>query len=306
MLYLLHGDYPEAMYVVGVNEKEGQFQRAAHLGTTHLYADPSNLSRQKFRSNPDERIEEWPSNPGPQTVEAYHRHLKSCIDARYDGLSLYDGYIRIASPKAYDNGAGPLIFNGPYGQFDRSGYNSHYVENLDRPIDTVIFDSRYYCNPTDGHDHSAHDYILTDNAWRTTTLMHHGVDASSYFSIFGDISYNYWFEDERAERSSLYFCAVSESYDRYLRDCRSMSTEKSGDLLGSLYSDASRIYSNIEGGYGIFGAMYVLRHDCNLKSVPKGTAFDYAYDSEGNLFPITAGSDFSLPHIAYPAPLPNL
>ena len=266
IIYLLETNYPEALYVLGFNEKDGQIRRAEHLATTHLFADPTNAGSKTYSSGD-------PMIQADGDIRSYYEY---CMASHYDGLPLHDGYLRIVSPAIYENGLDSLHVCGP------------------RPKRGISFSNW--------------------SEYETTTFgsLPLKLNASSYFAVVGDISYNYWFEDERAERSSLYFCAVSESYDRYLQDCRSMSAEKSGDLLGSLYSDASRIYSNIEGGYGIFGAMYVLRHDCDLEQFPEGTEYprgEVGIDISGNpiiLPPALSKRDLSFPYNPYPAPLPSL
>lgn len=119
-------------------------------------------------------------------------------------------------------------------------------------------------------------------------------DASPYFSVVGDFSYNYWGTNDERLRSSLYFCSVSEEYDLYLQDCQRQITAMKGDVLASLYSNATNNYTNIKGGFGIFGAMYVLRHDCDLTKKPGGVP------------PMYAISDYYEEYPPYPAPLPEL
>ena len=116
---------------------------------------------------------------------------------------------------------------------------------------------------------------------------------SNTFAIVGDISYDYWLGDGRAERSFLYFCSVSDSYDRYLQDVQRVLPN--GDVLSTLYTDALKLYTNIEGGYGIFGAMSTQRYDCELHKLP---GFGYPYD---------LGYDYGAPfNVSRSAPLPEL
>ena len=233
ILFQMDSPYPEAMYVVGVNEEDGKLVRASELATNHLYVDQANLNKRRYHS---------PIVPGQDT--SIRLGYDYAFASHYDELLLRDDYLRISAPDTYDNGLGRLY--------------------------QIVY-------PRDG-------------AYFTM------VDASPLFTVVGDISYNYWWEDERERRSSLYFCAVSQEYDRYLQDCWEQTVSTEGDLLATLYVDASRIYSNVKGGYGVFGAMYVLRHDCDLERIPAGTVIQH--------YPVPF--DYCSAYPAYPAPLPEL
>ncbi len=90
-------------------------------------------------------------------------------------------------------------------------------------------------------------------------------DATQFFSVVGSFDYNIWGAyDPKKPHPVLYFCSVSDELDRYLRSVQVAFTNWEGDLLSTLYSEASG-YSNVRGGYGIFGAVSTLRHDCDLK-----------------------------------------
>lgn len=234
IVYELETSYPEAVYVVGVNEENGVKTRAQSLATNHLFADPSNRSKSRYH---------WDSNPGPGS--SIHLRYDDAIGATYNNLPLHTGYLRISSPTDnYDNGLG----------------------QIPRIVHFLIGAS------------------------------HDNIDASPLFAVVGDISYNYWWDVDRQRRSSLYFCCVSPEYDRYLQDCWQQTVSTEGDLLATLYVDASRIYTNVQGGYGVFGAMYVLRHDCDLKQTPAGTP----------IYHTPLPFDCCLAYPAYPAPLPEL
>ena len=88
--------------------------------------------------------------------------------------------------------------------------------------------------------------------------------AESYFSVVGDFEYDYFQNNAGQSRTSLYFCFVSQEYDRYLQDLQRFLDRDKGDLLTSLYRNAYDISTNIEGGLGIFGGIYVLEHDCDV------------------------------------------
>lgn len=234
IIYELETSYPEAVYVVGVNEEKGVKTRAQSLATNHLFVDPANRSKSRYH---------WDSEPGPSS--SIHRCYDDAIATTNNGLPLHTGYLRIASPtERYDNGLGQI---------------PQIVRFL-------------------------------------VGASHDNIDASPLFAVVGDISYNYWWDDARQRRSSLYFCSVSPEYDRYLQDCWQQTVSTEGDLLASLYVDASRIYTNIQGGYGVFGAMNVLRHDCDLQQTPAGTP----------VFHTPLPFDCCLAYPAYTAPLPEL
>lgn len=97
------------------------------------------------------------------------------------------------------------------------------------------------------------------------------IDARRYFTVVGDFKYNIWgaYDHEKAH-PVLYFCSVSEEYDKYLRSVQAALADTEGDLLASLYRESSG-YSNVNGGFGVFGAMFTLRHDCDLQEV-----YDYS------------------------------
>ena len=91
------------------------------------------------------------------------------------------------------------------------------------------------------------------------------IDVTRYFVVVGDFEYNYWgTTDLKQAHPVLYFCSVSEEYDRYLRSVQAALADAEGDLISTLYGEASG-YSNVRGGYGVFGAISTLRHDCDLK-----------------------------------------
>ncbi|MBQ3744085.1 MAG: DUF4249 family protein [Bacteroidales bacterium] len=114
------------------------------------------------------------------------------------------------------------------------------------------------------------------------------MDATRFFTVVGDFDYNYWEPyDREVLHPVLYFCSVSEEYDRYLRSVQASIVDAEGDVLSTLYGDAAG-YSNIKGGYGVFGAVSTLRHDCDVQ---EKRYFSRVYIS---------------PYDAYPALLPEL
>lgn len=101
------------------------------------------------------------------------------------------------------------------------------------------------------------------------------INAKRYFTVVGDFEYNLWGAyDVKTTHPVLYFCSVSEEYDRYLRSVQTSFSDAKGDLLSTLYGEASG-YSNVRSGYGVFGAIISLRHDCDLKYGTDGLWFGY-------------------------------
>lgn len=117
------------------------------------------------------------------------------------------------------------------------------------------------------------------------------MDATRFFTVVGDFNYNYWGSYDKEElHPVLYFCSVSEEYDRYLRSVQASIVSAEGDVLSSLYGDATG-YSNIKGGLGVFGAVSTLRHDCDVQK---------------EIYFGGHGSSLYAPYHAYPALLPEL
>ena len=117
------------------------------------------------------------------------------------------------------------------------------------------------------------------------------IDAKRYFAVVGDFDYNIWKEyDHDNAHPVLYFCSVSEEYDRYLKSVQASLVDAEGDLLSTLYGD-SEGYSNILGGRGVFGAINTIRHDCDVRK-----QYVFGGRKEGQY----------VPYPAYPALLPEL
>lgn len=117
------------------------------------------------------------------------------------------------------------------------------------------------------------------------------MDATRYFAVVGDFDYNIWGEyDHDNTHPVLYFCSVSEEYDSYLKSVQASLVEAEGDLLSTLYGESSG-YTNICGGYGVFGAVNTMRHDCDVQK-------QYVFGGRKE------GQYVSYP--AYPALLPEL
>lgn len=117
------------------------------------------------------------------------------------------------------------------------------------------------------------------------------IDATRYFAVVGDFDYGYWGTfDKQEPHPVLYFCSVSEEYDRYLKTVQASLADAEGDLLSTLYGDSGG-YSNIRGGYGVFGAISTLRHDCDVQK-----QYVFGGPKEG----------YFVPYPAYPALLPEL
>lgn len=248
IIFRFDSPYPSSLYIFGVNEKGGEWVRAQHLASTHAFVNnpPYDASSGSFNSG--------------NAVAMSDSSIRSCFDysirAAYDGLPLYEDYLRITSPKVYDNGLG----------------------ELDNAFTTGVLPGGAMPQPQETK-----------------------IDARSYFSIVGDVTYDYWLDESREQRSSLYFCAVSSEYNRYLESSRHylfLNAHMQDNLLAALYHNALDGYSNIQGAKGIFGGMYVLRHDCDLQKVPAGTPDPLT--GEPSIY------DFGIPYSAYPASLPEL
>lgn len=103
-------------------------------------------------------------------------------------------------------------------------------------------------------------------SWEMDEWLEFKLDATRFFVVVGDFEYNIWSKRDRSKAHPvLYFCSVSEEYDKYLRSVQSTLAEAEGDLLLTLYGEAGG-YSNVHGGYGVFGAISTRRHDCDCEN----------------------------------------
>ena len=100
-----------------------------------------------------------------------------------------------------------------------------------------------------------------------------------------------WGKNASADHPVLYFCVPSAEYDLYLQQTRRLLNDK-GDMLSSLYTDVSNNYTNIQGATGVFGALNVLRYDCDCSGSPRDKEHRFYYQMRLNLMT--------------PAPLPEL
>ena len=106
-------------------------------------------------------------------------------------------------------------------------------------------------------------------------------DAASCFAVFGDFAYNFW-GGSGSDGPALYFIRVSDEYDLYLKDVLRSNNEKTTDFLKILYSHSNNSYTNIHGGFGVFGAQIVKRHGCDLRF--NGYSYDI-YNPESFILP---------------------
>lgn len=84
-----------------------------------------------------------------------------------------------------------------------------------------------------------------------------------YFAIDADGALNYY----KDRVTYIYMYNVSMSLDYYLADMYRQK-KSNADLVNLLYSDSRGLYSNIDGGFGIFGAAEAFR-------IPCPEAYDY-------------------------------
>jgi len=250
MLYRIESTTPISVYVMGImSDTLGKMRPIKRLGTNHRYVDRSFPQAGIYAGADDYAGSLAAAMIEPESPLAISVSIPYIEDALlflessgngdlyhyaikkpYSGIPLFDQYLRIATPAHYDNGLRDVF--------------SMCVQ----------------------------DEISVATSAETMELYELN-KAEQYFKIVGDFEYADDFRDEgilvQGDRPSLFFCAVSPEYDQYIQSVIRMRSTKNTDLLGTLYMGLNN-YSNVEGGWGIFGAMSVLRHDCGLKknSVP--------------------------------------
>lgn len=278
MAFRLESKSKVSLYIFGtVTDEQGSVSRLRRMGTNHLNVDRSNLLPEAFHPGiaPEEAIaplsivslQGFPDNQfvkNPQNRQIYDKAILSA----YDGQPLFDDYLRIVTGPDYDNGWKLYSIVSEDGSLADSSA-------LVTPPFAIPGDSTFYNQP----------YYL-----RFTK------DGQRFFSVYGDFYYNIWGENESEAHPSLYFCSVSPEYDQYLQSLRSYLNQQQGDVLTAIYADIRNTASNVEGGYGIFGAACVLRHDCDTRYAPRYYP----------LRPSDPGYDWYEDYPAYPARLPKL
>lgn len=263
------------LYVLGtITDEMGTTSRMHRLGTNHQRVDRSNLLFEPFISGVDPQQASAPiiidaSYHDRQFDISHNRQIYDlAIRSSYDGQPAYSNYLRILTDSNYDNGLKVYSIIEEY---------THQA--------TGLLDSSSVVNPPylPPGDNAAGSYYLAYTS-----------NGRSFFSIYGDFAYNIWENNQTVSHPSLYFCSVSEEYDLYMQSLRKHRKGQEGDMLTSLYSNVQDIYSNIDGGYGIFAAAHVLRHDCDMQFV------------RTNPFPGGQRVVKYIAYPAYPAPLPEL
>ena len=275
MAFRLESESEVCLYILGTTtDEQGFVSRMRRLGTNHRNIDRSNLLTEAFFSGigPDEVSAPYIVDisygnhqyDNPQNRQTYNKAILSS----YDGQPVYSDYLRIVTGSEYDNGLKlySIINEENYFILEKSS--------------TIV--KPPYSPPAEEY---GQPYYLC--------FIEYG---QRYFSVYGDYYYNIWGENETETHPSLYFCSVSPEYDQYLQSVRSFLNQQQGDLLTVVYSDIRNETSNINGGYGVFGAVSVLRHDCDAQYAPR-----YLHpESPDSIY------DWYNDYPAFPAPLPSL
>ena len=283
MAFLVEAEEDVVFYVLGTTQDEqGKSIWIDKLGTNHSGLDLSNLAEEPLPFS-DKGIKDRDLNvpddfpfydPNedifthcPENREIYDQ----AILAAYEGQPVCDGYLRIVSKKGYSNGKKLYTINDD--QYKNMIEDVYHINS----IDSLHFISPPFSPPFEKYDKG---YYLEYEALGT-----------QLFSIYGDFSYNVWGKNASADHPVLYFCVPSAEYDRYLQQTRRLLNDK-GDMLSSLYTDVSNNYTNIQGATGVFGALNVLRYDCDCSGSPRDKEHRFYYQMRLNLMT--------------PAPLPEL
>lgn len=275
MVFRMESKSKVFLYILGTcTDEQGVVSRIRSLGTNHRDVDHGNLIPVAFRSGiaPDEASAPLfidPEYSGYQALIPQNRQTyDKAILSTYDGQPLFAEYLRIVTGGSYDNGL--------------KLYSIVQEEN-DSLVDSSATVTPPYAPPAGNED-----------LFNVPYCLRFAKDGQSFFTVYGDFYYNIWGENETVAHPSLYFCSLSQEYDQYLRSLKSIQDEQ-GDILTTLYEDdRHKAYTNISGGYGVFGAAYVLRHDCDARYEPR-VVF-------GSTTPEIGYVDYP----AYPASLPEL
>ena len=276
MSFRVESDSTVRLYVLGtVTDENGNVSRITRLGTNHRRVDRSNLLPEAFCSgiDPEQASAPYVIDPvysdhqydNPVNRQTYDKAIKYS----YEGQPLYADYLRIIAEADYDNGM--KLYSIVQDVQEDERYTVEDPMAIVRPP---------YISPADNYGGAYHLFL--------------DLAGKKYFSLYGDFDFSIWKENETAAHPSLYFCSVSPEYDQYLQSVRGFLHQR-GDVLSLLYGDVRNGFSNIDGGYGIFGAVRVLRHDCDAR-------FTVQYIYPG----IFSGYDWSYDYPAYPAQLPEL
>lgn len=282
MPFRIEADEDIVLYILGTKtDNTGKVSWMQHLGSNHKGVDLSNSLDVGFHPTGVSK-EEKPLVLEPEMGKGYDyftnhpENRKAYDDATllaYEGMPLCRTFLRIENPRNYDNGL--KIYTVTY-EYLRGGKGIPESFGEVDPSATV--------GPP--YDFPAEDY-------QTKYCLSLLPIARTYFSIYGGFSYNIWGTQAPPGNPVLYFCSVSEEYDKYLKSIQAVIADTEGDILTSLYGEAGG-YSNIRGGCGVFGAASVLRHNCQMRDASGTTPF--------NPNPILWYGTYP----AYPAPLPSL
>ena len=277
MAFRMESDSKVRLYILGtVTDSKGRVSRIRLLGSDHRNLDLSNSLKTPFRPGitADEAyvpLEYSIHNDDVMNKPANRAIYDKAALLAYEGRPICSDYLRILTDGNYD-----------------SGRKFYSIDILDAETDNTKY-------PTDPHARVNPPYSFPAEDYKTSYNLILFPAARSFFSVYGDFFYNIWGVNETPDHPTLYFCSLSEEYDRYLQDLRNYTAETEGDLLSFIYAEEKLISSNIEGGKGIFGAVSVLRHDCDLHFNPRATP----------LHPDRVTEWYSA-YPAYPAALPEL
>ena len=270
MAFRIDTDEDMTLYVIGVQrDTDGTLSRIKRLGTNHLGVDKANMLKETFCASDiypgdTSRFIQYDERGPVFTPELQDAYTIAAM-SHYNGLPLFDGFIRIEHKADYDNQLRDVKLIST-----RMGYRygQSFLVETEQVMGRLV------------------KYEVLKNSLE---------DAQSYFTVFGDFRYRLWeFLDplHQSEQVCLYFCSVSDSYDRYMRSLRAGRESMKGDVLSNLYTDMSTSFSNITNGYGVFGALRVRLHygTCYFTIIPYADGDPY-----WDCFATT-----------WPAPLPDL
>ena len=264
-------DHSMNLYILGTYmDCDGNVTRIQRLGTNHKALDRNNLLPETFALDPVSSPSDTVLIINPNDIDGRGDYMtisphnqsvyKLAMRAAYVGQPLYADYLRIKVTPDYDNGLNLYsIINEEYIKEDRGA---------------VV-------NPP---------FVFPSESVEVGYCLCWVPGARRFFSVYGDFDWEFCRRNTDGAHPSLYFCSVSEEYDAYLQNLRQL--KHNGDMLSELYSNSLSSYTNIDHAFGVFGALYVLRHDCDVDGI---SGSDYQ-DSYG----------FRSSYVAYPAPLPEL
>jgi hypothetical protein len=194
-----------------IHRKDGQLIPIEYLATNNTCVDNSNATTLRYH------FADYYEPSGNELRDRFDRETFP----RYDGLTMHEGFLRIARTEEFDNG----------------------LRNVYRVSVDPLF--------------------ATDDGTEFAPLEY----ANEYFTVVGSFASTVFDNTvgKEDEYPILYFSAVSEEYDRYLMYIHDQ--QLSGNMLANLYSNHQDMPDNIEGGYGIFGAVTTRVFPCHKQLI---------------------------------------